>query len=55
MRKLDGSARELQGAEDRVIRGGSWADPADAARSSARHHVPAKTRHDSIGFRCVKK
>jgi formylglycine-generating enzyme required for sulfatase activity len=50
----DGSARQAAGAKDRVVRGGSWADPADAARSSARHHVPATTRHDTLGFRCVR-
>jgi len=50
----DGSARRAPGAKDRVIRGGSWNDPADAARSSARHHVPAETRNDKIGFRCTK-
>jgi formylglycine-generating enzyme required for sulfatase activity len=50
----DGGPRRVPDAEDRVIRGGSWADPADAARSSARHHRPAMTRQDTIGFRCVK-
>jgi formylglycine-generating enzyme required for sulfatase activity len=50
----DGSARQVAGAKDRVVRGGSWADPADAARSSARHHLPATTRHDTLGFRCVR-
>jgi formylglycine-generating enzyme required for sulfatase activity len=50
----DGSARRVAGAKDRVIRGGSWNDSADAARSSARHHVPADTRNDKIGFRCAK-
>ncbi len=50
----DGSPRSIVGAKDRVIRGGSWNDTADAARSSARHHVPAETQNDKIGFRCVK-
>jgi formylglycine-generating enzyme required for sulfatase activity len=50
----DGGPRQLPDVKDRVIRGGSWADAADAARSSARHHVPAATRGDTIGFRCVK-
>ena len=50
----DCSARRVPGAKDRVIRGGSWNDPADAARSSARHHVAAETRNDKIGFRCAK-
>src|SRR5262245_17001345 len=50
----DGSARRVAGAKDRVIRGGSWNDSADAARSSARNHAPAETRNDKIGFRCAK-
>ncbi|MCI0681589.1 MAG: formylglycine-generating enzyme family protein [Gemmataceae bacterium] len=50
----DGSAFRVPGAKDRVIRGGSWNDSADAARSAARRHVPADTRNDKIGFRCAK-
>lgn len=50
----DGSARRVAGAKDRVIRGGSWNDSADAARSAARNHVPATTQNDKIGFRCAK-
>jgi formylglycine-generating enzyme required for sulfatase activity len=50
----DGKPRRLEGAKDRVIRGGSWNDGADAARSSARHHVSAEYRNDKIGFRCAR-
>lgn len=50
----DGSARDQAGAKERVLRGGSWADPADAARSAFRHHRPSDTRSDAIGFRCVR-
>jgi formylglycine-generating enzyme required for sulfatase activity len=39
---------------DHVLRGGSWADGADKARSAFRHHKAADFRSDSIGFRCVK-
>jgi formylglycine-generating enzyme required for sulfatase activity len=50
----DGAARQAPGTKEGIIRGGSWADPADTARSAARRPVPADTRHDTIGFRCVK-
>lgn len=50
----DGSARRVEDAKDRVIRGGSWNDSADMARSAARHHVPATTRNDKVGFRCAR-
>jgi formylglycine-generating enzyme required for sulfatase activity len=50
----DGSARRVEGAKERVIRGGSWNDSADASRSAARHRVPAETRNDKIGFRCAR-
>jgi len=50
----DGSARRVPGAKDRIIRGGSWNDSADAARSSARNHALAETRNDKIGFRCAR-
>lgn len=50
----DGSARQDAEAKDRVVRGGSWADPSDSARSAFRHHLPATARVDTVGFRCVK-
>ncbi len=51
----DGASRRVPNAKEGVIRGGSWADPGDAARSAARRPVPADTRHDTIGFRCLKE
>ncbi len=50
----DGSAWVDGASPERVIRGGAWSAGADAARSAARSHVPAETRSDAIGFRCVK-
>jgi formylglycine-generating enzyme required for sulfatase activity len=50
----DGSPRIDRDAKERVIRGGSWADPADSARSAYRDHKPVTSRSDRIGFRCVK-
>jgi formylglycine-generating enzyme required for sulfatase activity len=37
----------------RVVRGGSFREPASAARSAARAGVPPTERHDRIGFRVV--
>jgi formylglycine-generating enzyme required for sulfatase activity len=39
--------------EGHVIRGGSWKDDADALTSSSRKDVPAETKDDAIGLRCV--
>jgi formylglycine-generating enzyme required for sulfatase activity len=50
----DGRPRRGEDVRERVIRGGSWADGADAARSAFRAGKPADTRSDAIGFRCVK-
>lgn len=50
----DASARQDKDAKERVLRGGSWADTADHARSGYRHHVDAGQRSDAIGFRCVR-
>jgi formylglycine-generating enzyme required for sulfatase activity len=50
----DGSARQARDAAERVLRGGSWADGADACRSAFRHHLPPQKRSDAIGFRCVR-
>ena len=38
-----------------VIRGGSFADEPEVQRSAARQFVPADTRSDRVGFRCVKE
>ncbi len=49
----DGKPRVKAGEKDRVIRGGSFADPADACRSAARDRKAADFRSDRLGFRCV--
>jgi formylglycine-generating enzyme required for sulfatase activity len=50
----DGSARVIPGAKEKVIRGGSFADPPEVLKCAYRGHVPAGTRSDTIGFRCVR-
>jgi formylglycine-generating enzyme required for sulfatase activity len=50
----DGSPRRDPDQKDRVLRGGSWADPADSARSAYRRRAPRAHRGDSVGFRCIK-
>ena len=42
--------RRRQGATDHVLRGGAYADPAEACRSAYRHFVPADTRSDASVF-----
>jgi len=49
-----GAAWDEKDAKERVLRGGSWADPADSCRSAFRHHKPPDHRSDTIGFRCVR-
>lgn len=39
---------------EKVLRGGSWADPADMCRCGYRRHQTAATKDDKIGFRCVR-
>jgi formylglycine-generating enzyme required for sulfatase activity len=50
----DGSAVQVPGAEERVLRGGSFADDAESCRSASRRREAAGTRSDKIGFRCVR-
>lgn len=50
----DGSPRRKKDEKDRVIRGGSFADPAEQHRSAYRDHKPSDHKSDRIGFRCVK-
>jgi formylglycine-generating enzyme required for sulfatase activity len=50
----DGRARRVDGATEKVIRGGAWPTAANTTRSAYRQHVPAERRDDTIGFRCVK-
>jgi formylglycine-generating enzyme required for sulfatase activity len=49
----DGSARTVAGSMKKVIRGGSWADEADASRSAARRGAAIEAKSDAIGMRCV--
>ena len=50
----DGSSWAGVDEKEHVIRGGSWADDADSARSAFRAHKAADHRSDAIGFRCVR-
>ena len=50
----DGTARAAKDVKERVMRGGSWNDGADAARSAFRQGRPPDTRSDAVGFRCVR-
>jgi formylglycine-generating enzyme required for sulfatase activity len=50
----DGTAGQAGDGRRRVLRGGSWADDADKARSSFRHYQPAGFRSEAVGFRCVR-
>ncbi len=50
----DGTAFNVPDAKDRVIRGGSWAHPAEQCTCAFRTHVPVTAYDDKIGFRCVR-
>lgn len=50
----DGSAVKEADKNRRVMRGGSWADPADFARSAFRAGHAGDGKNDTLGFRCVK-
>jgi formylglycine-generating enzyme required for sulfatase activity len=51
----DGRARPPQRADQPiVVRGGSWKDPADRLRSSARRPFGQLAKDDAVGFRCVR-
>lgn len=50
----DGSAWTTADSKERMMRGGSFADPADAVRSAARRAVDSSFRSDTLGFRCVR-
>lgn len=50
----DGRAWIVDESKERVVRGGSFADPADQVRSAYREHRPADFKSDKIGFRCVR-
>jgi formylglycine-generating enzyme required for sulfatase activity len=50
----DGAARTVAGAKERVIRGGSFADPPERCRCASREGKPTSHKSDRVGFRCVK-
>lgn len=50
----DGSARVGKDVKERVIRGGSFADPADSLRCAYRGKALATAKSDRLGLRCVK-
>lgn len=52
---VDGSARELAGSSERVVRGGSFADGAAKLRLSTREGLAASTRDGVTGFRVVRE
>ena len=52
--KSDGQPRVTKTEKQRLLRGGSWGDPAEASRSAFRKGEPRDQRSDRIGFRCVK-
>ena len=50
----DGTMRRGRGDKrKRVVRGGSWKDPAERVNSAARRSAFFSTRDDALGFRCV--
>ena len=50
----DGSPWTKGEQKEKVVRGGSYADPADSCRSAFRHAVAPDYRSDTLGLRCVK-
>ena len=50
----DGAARPGGGSAVRVIRGGSWYDPARYVRAACRNGRGPGDRSDDIGFRCAR-
>jgi formylglycine-generating enzyme required for sulfatase activity len=51
----DGSARVSADEEQRVVRGGSYKDPASKLRSAAREPLPRTHRDEVTGFRVVRE
>lgn len=51
----DGSVWNENGNDgQRILRGGSWKDPADRLTSSYRRFAPKHLKDDAVGLRCVK-
>ena len=40
--------------ESKIVKGGSWADPADMLTCDFAFYAPPKEKSDIVGFRCVK-
>jgi formylglycine-generating enzyme required for sulfatase activity len=51
---VDGSAWTAGDCNQRVIRGGSWGDPAQLLRSAFRLRGPIGNRYDGLGFRVAR-
>ncbi len=51
----DGSAVELAGCEERVVRGGGYDSPADLLRSASRGQRAPDVRLNNLGFRVVRE
>jgi formylglycine-generating enzyme required for sulfatase activity len=51
----DGSAREVDGCKEHVVRGGSYEVPPKSIRSAARDKWPTARGLESIGFRVVRE
>ncbi|MEL0082401.1 MAG: SUMF1/EgtB/PvdO family nonheme iron enzyme, partial [Gammaproteobacteria bacterium] len=52
---VDGSAWQQSGCTERVVRGGSWSNPADGSRVAKRVGIRADVRQDNLGFRLVRE
>jgi formylglycine-generating enzyme required for sulfatase activity/CRP-like cAMP-binding protein/chromosome segregation ATPase len=50
----DGSAWQMRGCSQRVVRGGSYTSPLDSLRSAKRGQYDHDTRLDTVGFRVVR-
>lgn len=50
----DGAARTTGTCSSRVLRGGSWDDPADNLRSAYRVGIPKTRRQANVGFRVAR-
>jgi formylglycine-generating enzyme required for sulfatase activity len=50
---VDGSVWQSDTDSRRVLRGGSWKDPAERLTSSFRRPAPASLKDDAVGLRCV--
>jgi formylglycine-generating enzyme required for sulfatase activity len=49
----DGTAHQVERAKTRIVRGGSWKDPAPMLTSSFRRSADQGLRDDAVGLRCV--